>query len=156
MTHQPAHPSALWLAGGKLCCCCAKPTPEPGTPGVLYNQRGTVEHVIPKSPKPADLARAAAMARIIGGQRRKAIAHSKCNQRKGNRLPTGCELVFLMAVNARMGCGFRRPTSDNARTIDRRNRRQVARKAADLQERLFADVAACAAKRARQLQEDMA
>jgi 5-methylcytosine-specific restriction endonuclease McrA len=30
-------------------------------------------------------------------------AHQRCNHRKGDRLPTGCELVWLTAVNARLG-----------------------------------------------------
>lgn len=27
----------------------------------------------------------------------------RCNQRKGNRSPTGCEILWLYAVNLRMG-----------------------------------------------------
>jgi hypothetical protein len=30
-------------------------------------------------------------------------AHARCNNHKGSRRPTGCELVWLMVVNARLG-----------------------------------------------------
>lgn len=31
------------------------------------------------------------------------MAHKLCNHRKGHRAPTGCECVWLLAVNARLG-----------------------------------------------------
>lgn len=31
--------------------------------------------------------------------------HGWCNRAKGGRPPTGCELIWLMAVNARLGVG---------------------------------------------------
>jgi 5-methylcytosine-specific restriction endonuclease McrA len=30
------------------------------------------------------------------------VAHAPCNFRKGDRMPTGCELIMLEAVNARL------------------------------------------------------
>lgn len=51
----------------------------------------TLDHVIPKS---------------RGGPDRLGnlfAAHYPCNQEKGNRMPTGCELIWLLAVNSRLG-----------------------------------------------------
>lgn len=31
------------------------------------------------------------------------LCHSECNRRKANDVPTGCEMVWLLAVNARIG-----------------------------------------------------
>ena len=31
------------------------------------------------------------------------VMHEGCNNRKGNRQPTGCQLVFLLAVNNKLG-----------------------------------------------------
>lgn len=35
------------------------------------------------------------------------VMHPWCNRRKSGRMPTGCELIWLLAVNARLGV---RPT----------------------------------------------
>lgn len=32
-------------------------------------------------------------------------AHAGCNGKKGDRMPTGCEIVWLLSVNTRMGVG---------------------------------------------------
>lgn len=37
-----------------------------------------------------------------------AMVHGRCNTRKADRMPTGCELIWLMAVNARLGVGPQR------------------------------------------------
>ena len=52
-------------------------------------QQPTVEHVTPRS---------------RGGRNHKnrLVAHRGCNLRKGAGLPTGCELILLQAVNARL------------------------------------------------------
>lgn len=50
----------------------------------------TFEHVIPR-----------AMGGVNVGNR--LAAHRVCNMRKGNSKPTGCEMVMLLAVNARLG-----------------------------------------------------
>ncbi len=50
----------------------------------------SVDHVIPKA--------------LGGGNSgNRLIVHAGCNHRKANRKPTGCELVWLHAVNARIG-----------------------------------------------------
>jgi len=36
-----------------------------------------------------------------------AMAHRPCNLKKGNRLPTGCEIIWLCAINARGGFPLR-------------------------------------------------
>lgn len=51
----------------------------------------TVDHVVPRS-------RGGAL-----GLGNVVLAHRPCNGRKANRMPTGCELTFLLAVNARLG-----------------------------------------------------
>lgn len=52
-------------------------------------RRPTFEHVIPRSK---------------GGQnvRNRLIAHKDCNGRKQSNMPTGCELIRLQVVNARL------------------------------------------------------
>lgn len=52
---------------------------------------GNLDHVVAKS---------------IGGEiglGNVVLTHSKCNTRKGNQPPTGCECIWLLAVNARLG-----------------------------------------------------
>lgn len=51
----------------------------------------TIDHVIPRARNGFD-----GVGNIVA-------AHFDCNNRKADRLPTGCELVFLLAVNARLG-----------------------------------------------------
>lgn len=54
-------------------------------------RRHTIDHVIPRS---------------MDGPLRfgnVVLAHQPCNQRKANRPPNGCELVFLLMVNNRLG-----------------------------------------------------
>lgn len=46
------------------------------------------------------------IARSLGGLDRLGnllAMHGRCNNLKGNRPPNGCELVWLLAVNARLG-----------------------------------------------------
>jgi hypothetical protein len=97
-------PVALWHASDSLCSCCAKPVPAIGMEA-SKGARATVEHVFPRSPGGKAMAKIRVFYDLFPGMfknRRTAIAHSKCNNRKGNRAPTGCEVVFLMAVNARL------------------------------------------------------
>lgn len=95
----------LVLAGNGRCCCCAREFTGRSATGAA-NGDPTVEHVIPQNPQSKDLARMRDLRRLIMFpgvvQGVKAAAHASCNRRKGNRAPTGCELVFLMAVNARL------------------------------------------------------
>lgn len=51
----------------------------------------SIDHVLPKS---------------LGGADRLGnflLVHQACNNLKGNRLPTGCECVWLLAVNCQLG-----------------------------------------------------
>lgn len=51
----------------------------------------TVDHVIPRSRGGFD------------GKGNVVAACFVCNNRKADRMPTGCELIYLIAVNCRMG-----------------------------------------------------
>lgn len=90
-------PEALWWAANGLCVCCAGP---------VDLAEMTVDHVVPRRPAANTLRRMRAVRGLISkaGMRCsvKAPAHARCNSRKSNRPPTGCELVFLMAVNSRL------------------------------------------------------
>lgn len=60
-----------------------------GICGERLRRSPSVDHVVP---------------RCHGGRNdgNRIIAHVPCNFRKGDRAPTGCELVMLAAVNARL------------------------------------------------------
>lgn len=79
---------ALKRAQGEIC---------PGCGGSLReNFRGfehTGDHVIPISRGGPD-----AVGNLL-------CLHRRCNEAKGDRWPTACELIWLMAVNARLGVG---------------------------------------------------
>jgi hypothetical protein len=49
-----------------------------------------------------------------GLQRNHLAAHERCNHRKGARRPTGCELIWLEAINARLG-GYGEPEGKHRR-----------------------------------------
>lgn len=126
----------VW-AGGGVCCCCANPF----VPLPTKNGEPTVEHVFPQSPRGADLTRlkelrALVINRFGKPQRdRKAAAHAKCNRAKGNRPPTGCEIVFLMSVNDRLhglggGIAATQVYADATERRKMKRRRQAARKRA--------------------------
>lgn len=75
----------LQLQGG-ICAICGTPMNDGTHWGAATN-----DHVIPKS---------------AGGQDRLGnlvAAHRSCNMRKGSDRPSGCELVWLLAVNNRLG-----------------------------------------------------
>ena len=68
---------------GYICPICGKPTER---------RRGlSLDHVIPRSRGGADR-----LGNLI-------VAHVRCNSRKGNRMPTGCEVIWLSFVNVRLG-----------------------------------------------------
>lgn len=71
------------------CVHCARGL-EFGTHPVTADLFPTFEHVIP---------------RALGGMNvgNRLAAHRRCNMRKGDSRPTACELVWLLAVNARLG-----------------------------------------------------
>lgn len=52
---------------------------------------GSLDHVIPR-----DLGGRDAWGNYL-------LAHGECNGAKSNDAPTGCEMVWLLAVNARLG-----------------------------------------------------
>lgn len=84
----------------------------------------TTDHVFPKNPRAGDLRKLAILRKIAGGdRRRKVIAHRKCNNRKSNRPPTGCEVIFLMGVNARL--------RGRSKTRDRRRAARIAQRLRD-------------------------
>jgi 5-methylcytosine-specific restriction endonuclease McrA len=57
---------------------------------IAHPLRPSVDHVVPRSKG--------------GGQIGNLIAmHRECNCAKGDRQPTGCELIWLALVNARLG-----------------------------------------------------
>jgi 5-methylcytosine-specific restriction endonuclease McrA len=71
----------LLEASGGMCCICGLR---------IYHGAATIDHVHPWA---------------RGGRNRgnRVPAHYACNQRKSDRLPTGCELIWLASDNARLG-----------------------------------------------------
>lgn len=78
----------LWRAQGRLCPLCG---------GILgdFQDAGQTnfDHVWPKS-------QLGGRNKLIGNL---LLAHERCNARKRDSLPTGCELIMLHAVNRRLG-----------------------------------------------------
>ncbi len=72
---------ALFREQEGLCAICGKPMDE---------ARRTVDHVVPKAMNGRD---------CVGNL---VIAHYDCNIEKADRAPTGCELIWLLAVNNRL------------------------------------------------------
>jgi 5-methylcytosine-specific restriction endonuclease McrA len=84
---NPATPlvQAMAAAQGGACFLCGEPLRfDADGP-----QQPTFEHVVPRS-------------RGGGNSKNRLIAHRSCNLRKGSRMPNGCELILLDAVNARL------------------------------------------------------
>lgn len=57
----------------------------------LRRRGNTVDHVLPKAHGGAD-----ALGNLL-------MCHGACNERKAHRLPRGCELVWLISVNMKIG-----------------------------------------------------
>jgi 5-methylcytosine-specific restriction endonuclease McrA len=70
---------------GDCCAICGGGFTEDGE-GVP-----TLEHVIPVA-----MGGAYGLGNVV-------LAHWACNNRKGDQRPTGCELIWLMLVNTRLG-----------------------------------------------------
>lgn len=71
------------LQGG-LCASCAQPVKR------FFR---SVDHVVPH---------------VLGGEDKLGnyvMMDGDCNKKKADRMPNGCELIWLMAVNARLGVG---------------------------------------------------
>lgn len=73
----------LWRVQHRICALCGQP--------IRHARDVSTEHVVPRS-----AGGFWGLGNIVG-------AHQPCNVRKGDRLPTGCELIWLLAVNARLG-----------------------------------------------------
>lgn len=135
------HADRLWKAGGCACGLCGNPVPEP----VRYagknpkGQKPSVEHVFPRSPKAADLDRIRRLRQIVGKRApRVVIAHSKCNNRKSNRAPTACEVLFLVSVNLRLAAFVNEEA--NLRTKARAARRRFSKERKRIAEAMQAEV----------------
>lgn len=97
----------LFVAGGGVCCICGEDiNPNLAAP---HGHALTADHVIARRPRDMSKARLAHLRRLLAFpsvsgsvQSYKAPAHKRCNGAKGNRPPTGCEILMLMAVNARL------------------------------------------------------
>lgn len=79
---------------GNCCLLCGTPlsvvNPHTGFRYNIYSKRRpTYEHVVPR-----------ARGGVNHGNR--LVAHKFCNEAKADRMPTGCELVWLAVVNARL------------------------------------------------------
>ncbi len=81
----------LTIAQDHICGICGKNI----IPFLLANDplSASIDHVIPLDAGGIDL---------VGNL---FVAHRRCNGEKGNRMPTGCELIWLMAVNSRLSVG---------------------------------------------------
>lgn len=75
------HRVLLRLQGG-VCAGCGRQ---------IRRMWASVDHVIPLALKGFD------------GFGNWVVMHVDCNRLKADRLPTGCELIWLLAVNARLG-----------------------------------------------------
>lgn len=75
-----------------ICTGCGKPLPDDmAQRGVKRDDRLSVDHTVP---------------RAKGGRNglgNLTIMHMLCNEMKGDDTPTGCELIWLLAVNCRIG-----------------------------------------------------
>lgn len=101
----------LWRLQGGVCALCGKPMEKRANKA--GNSRLSVDHVWPRN---RDMIRGRPAPPGCGRNRRKSkwwgrrgapwnqlAAHSRCNSAKSNRPPTGCELIWLAAVRARLG-----------------------------------------------------
>jgi len=82
--------TALWEAQDRTCPICG----EPLLPHMRYSNSDwawSIEHVYPKHLK---------LYEHVGN---KLVTHRGCNNAKGERMPTGCEITMLLAVNAKLG-----------------------------------------------------
>lgn len=68
-------------AQGSRCAICGEH---------MGKERGTLDHVIPRSK---------------GGKHtgNLVVAHRRCNEQRGSTMPTGCLIIQLAAVNAKLG-----------------------------------------------------
>lgn len=81
-------------AQGKLCPYCARPF-SPNLHETEDHWRPSIDHVLALSRGGFD------------GWGNVLAVHRRCNERKGNRLPTGCEIIWLIAVCQRINVPVR-------------------------------------------------
>lgn len=79
----------LWEAQGKCCAVCG----DRMVPAHMrHPARGwSIEHVYPRSRY------------FLFSDGNQLVSHLDCNQRKADRDPTACEVMLLIAVNAKLG-----------------------------------------------------
>jgi hypothetical protein len=115
----------LWKHQGAVCAICAKPMAARCR--MKSSNRLSVDHVFPLDRRHL---RSGTFRRIFFMSEKAArrggfnyvCAHAKCNSEKGNRHPTGCELIWLQAVNARRGydpLGWKPRSAAPGRTLQR-------------------------------------
>lgn len=88
----------LVLVQDNLCAGCGKPMIRRGEPKwhKPYD-RPSIDNTLPRAKGGKS------------GRGNVTAMHSLCNSMKGDDMPTGCELIWLMAVNSRLGVEPQRP-----------------------------------------------
>lgn len=88
----PAEPLILVIARiqGFRCVHCAGEMDMASREWDEDQSKPSIEHVIPRS---------------LGGQNvgNRLVAHRGCNTEKGSSVPSGCEMIWLLVVNAHLG-----------------------------------------------------
>lgn len=84
----------LIAAQENLCAGCGKPMLTQFRSH--HPDRPTIDHAVPTA-----LGGSNSLGNLIA-------MHKLCNETKGDDIPTGCELIWLLAVNARIGFGPQR------------------------------------------------
>lgn len=83
----------LWQAQQRMCGLCGQPITEEQLGFWIGEEKATLDHVWPTSLLPVDTSQ----------KGNTMIAHDLCNNRKANRPPRACEVLFLFAVNRALG-----------------------------------------------------
>lgn len=76
-----------------ICAGCGKPLPTPGQGGVKREDQLSLDHTVPRARGGVDR---------MGNM---TCMHKLCNEMKMDDMPTGCECIWLLAVNSRTGIG---------------------------------------------------
>lgn len=97
----------LWEAQKGCCGLCLKPLGGVMARGAIPADRNptNLEHVWPRRLRTPDMLAAQLSGRPVyhGTHGNSVLAHARCNVAKGNRAPTGCEILVLHLVNAITG-----------------------------------------------------
>lgn len=89
IAESPIRLARLVAAQDNICAGCGKPMLK--VYGSKQDDRPTIDHAIPRARGGRDV-----MGNIIA-------MHLACNNVKADDMPTGCELIWLLAVNCRLG-----------------------------------------------------